>query len=193
MIHAGVDEVGRGPLAGPLIAAAVVLPDRFDLEGLTDSKKLSPKKRRGLGEEIKRQALCWAIGRADVDEIDRINIFEATLVAMRRAVKALTIAPDLCLIDGKWAPVLDCATQTIVKGDLYEPSISAASIIAKVERDAEMCQLHKQYPLYGFDTNKGYATPQHLGALHLLGACDVHRKSFAPVSETLDIQVKLDF
>ena len=193
MIHAGVDEVGRGPLAGPLIAAAVVLPDRFRLRGLTDSKKLSANKRQVLCTEIKHQALCWGIGRAEVDEIDRINVFEATLVAMRRAVLALTVTPDLCLIDGKWAPVLDCRTHTIVKGDLSEPAISAASIIAKVERDAEMCRLHRQYPLYGFDTNKGYATAQHLGALHTLGACDVHRKSFAPVNETLGRQAPLNF
>lgn len=193
MICAGVDEVGRGPLAGPLIAAAVVLPERFRLEGMTDSKKLSAKKRQVLGKEIKRQAVCWGIGRAEVDEIDRINVFEATLVAMRRAVLELAVKPDMCLIDGKWAPVLDCAVHTIIKGDLYEPAISAASIVAKVERDAEMFHLHQQYPLYGFDTNKGYATPQHLGALYTLGACDVHRRSFAPVIETLDKQATLDF
>lgn len=192
MISAGVDEVGRGPLAGPVIAAAVVLPKQFKLDGLTDSKKLTAKKRLALDLSIKEQALCWSIGRAEVDEIDRVNIFNAALLAMKRAVEALNVVPDVSLIDGKWAPDLGCETKTMIKGDLYEPSISAASIVAKVERDKEMCELHLKYPNYGFSNNKGYATSQHLAALQTFGACEIHRKSFCPVRKVLAVQGTLD-
>lgn len=191
MISAGVDEVGRGPLAGPVVAAAVVLPAEFDLEGLTDSKILTAKKRSQLNELIKQQALCWGIGRAEVEEIDSMNIFNASLLAMQRAVECLEIAPDVSLIDGKWAPRLDCETRTIVKGDLYEPCISAASIIAKVHRDEEMIQLDLAYPGYGFNRNKGYATGAHLDALKNLGACEVHRRSFMPVRRAVSAQMQL--
>ncbi len=188
MLSAGVDEVGRGPLAGPVIAAAVILPARFSLPGLTDSKKLSAKRRQVLAEAICEQSLYWALGRAEVEEIDRVNIFNASLLAMRRAVGELPISPDISLIDGKWAPNLNCKTKTIIKGDEKEPCISAASILAKVERDKEMCQLHLTHPDYGFDRNKGYATAQHLAALQSFGVCDVHRRSFNPVQRALGIQ-----
>ena len=193
MICAGVDEVGRGPLAGPVVAAAVVLPKNYDLVGLTDSKKLTPKKRLCLNKAIREQALYWSIGRVEVDEIDRVNIFNAALLAMQRAVEELGVVPDISLIDGKWAPRLGCETRTLIKGDLYEPTISAASIIAKVERDKEMCALHLKYPRYGFNTNKGYATAQHLTALESFGACEIHRKSFSPVREALGTQSRLTF
>jgi len=185
MICAGVDEVGRGPLAGPVIAAAVVLPDNFELNGLTDSKKLSASKRNSLSQLIKQQALYWSIGRAEVGEIDCINIFNASLLAMKRAVESLAVQPDVSLIDGKWAPQLACRTRTIIQGDLSEPSISAASIVAKVARDNEMCHLHGAYPGYEFDRNKGYATARHLAALSRFGACRIHRRSFAPVRRVL--------
>lgn len=191
LISAGVDEVGRGPLAGPVIAAAVILPVKFHVQDITDSKKLSPKKRLLLAGVIRERALCWSLGRAEVEEIDRVNIFNATLLAMRRAVESLSIMPDISLIDGKWAPDLSCATKTIIKGDEIEPSISAASIIAKVERDKEMCDLHSTYPNYGFDCNKGYATAQHLDALDTFGVCDVHRRSFDPVRRALGVQTCL--
>lgn len=181
MILAGVDEVGRGPLAGPVVAAAVVLPDEYELAGLTDSKKLTPRRREILSDLIRQQALDWALGRCEVVEIDRINIFQAALLAMKRAVEALAAMPDLCLIDGQCAPQLGCATKTVVRGDLSEPSISAASIVAKVERDREMLMLHAAYPAYGFDRNKGYPTSLHLDALRRNGACRIHRRSFAPV------------
>ena len=185
MILAGVDEVGRGPLAGPVIAAAVVLPDKYDLTGLNDSKKLTPRMREKLCGLIKQQALDWALGRCEVDEIDRINILQASLLAMKRAVESLSTLPDLSLIDGQFAPELRCRTETIIKGDLSEPSISAASIVAKVERDGEMRELHQLYPAYGFDQNKGYPTLLHLEALKRNGACKVHRRSFAPVREVI--------
>jgi ribonuclease HII len=185
MILAGVDEVGRGPLAGPVIAAAVVLPDKYELTGLTDSKKLTPRMREMLCGLIKQQALDWALGRCEVDEIDRINILQASLLAMKRAVESLSTLPDLSLIDGRFAPELRCRTETIIKGDLSEPSISAASIVAKVERDGEMRELHQIYPAYGFDRNKGYPTSLHLEALKRNGACKVHRRSFAPVREVI--------
>lgn len=183
--------MGRGPLAGPVIVAAVILPAKIQLEGLTDSKKLSTKRRLILAEAIRQRSLCWSLGRAEVEEIDRINIFNATLLAMRRAVTRLSIMPDICLIDGKWAPNLNCATKTIIKGDQTEPSISAASIVAKVARDKEMCLLHATYPDYGFDRNKGYATAQHLNALQSFGVCDIHRRSFDPVRRALGIQQNL--
>lgn len=193
MISAGVDEVGRGPLAGPVVAAAVVLPKKYQLVGLTDSKKLTPKKRLSLDKAIKEQALYWSIGRVEVDEIDRVNIFNAALLAMQRAVESLSVVPDISLIDGKWAPNVRCKTRTLIKGDLYEPAISAASIVAKVERDKEMCALHLKYPNYGFNSNKGYATAQHLTALETFGACEIHRRSFNPVREALGTQARLNF
>jgi len=193
MISAGVDEVGRGPLAGPVIAAAVVLPHDFDLHGLTDSKLLSAKKRSALNDLIMQQALYWSLGRSDVEEIDRVNIFNATLLAMKRAVESLAVRPDVSLIDGKWVPKLACRTRAIVKGDLTEPCISAASIVAKVARDREMCVLHADYPDYGFERNKGYATAQHLQALRCKGVCRAHRRSFAPVREVLSAQSQLIF
>lgn len=191
MISAGVDEVGRGPLAGPVIAAAVILPHRFRLQGLADSKKISEKKRLALDPMIKEQALCWGIGRAEVGEIDRINIFNAALLAMKRAVEAMGMAPDLALVDGKWAPHLDCETRTIVRGDESVSSISAASIIAKVARDREMCELSMTYPGYGFNKNKGYPTAEHLQALRANGACRIHRRSFRPVRQVLSAQLHL--
>jgi len=185
MILAGVDEVGRGPLAGPVIAAAVVLPDRYELDGLTDSKKLTPGRREALSDLIRQQAVAWAIGRCEVEEIDRINILQASLLAMKRAVESLAIEPDVSLIDGIFAPVMKCRTKTIVKGDLSEPSISAASIVAKVARDREMCLLHKTYPEYEFDRNKGYPTSRHLAALRRHGICKEHRRSFSPVRQLI--------
>lgn len=185
MIFAGVDEVGRGPLAGPVIAAAVILPNGYELAGLTDSKRLSPEKRELLSELITHQAVAWSTGRCDVDEIDRINILQAALLAMKRAVETLSVMPDVSLIDGCFVPELACKSVAIVKGDLSEPSISAASIVAKVARDREMCMLHEAYPRYEFNRNKGYATPRHLEALRRVGACEIHRRSFSPVREAL--------
>lgn len=185
MIQAGVDEVGRGPLAGPVIAAAVVLPARFELEGLTDSKKLSPRSREALNVMIREQALDWALGRCEVEEIDRINILQAALLAMKRAVEGLSLRPDLSLIDGNVAPSVGCRTRTLIGGDSIEPAISAASVLAKVERDREMTALHETYPEYGFDRHKGYATAVHLSALRRHGACRIHRRSFAPVREVI--------
>jgi ribonuclease HII len=191
MIVAGVDEVGRGPLAGPVIAAAVVLPSDYQLPGLTDSKRISVRLREILSGSIKDQAIAWSIGRCEVDEIDRINIFNAALLAMKRAVESLSLEPELSLIDGRFAPRLPCKARAIVKGDLSEPCISAASIVAKVERDRIMCELHNAYPGYEFDRNKGYATHRHLEALGRRGACEIHRRSFSPVREAL-LQKSLD-
>jgi ribonuclease HII len=180
---AGVDEVGRGPLAGPVVAAAVILhPDRR-ISGLADSKQLPAKHRERLCEEIKEKALAFALGRAEVHEIDRINIFHAALLAMQRAVAALPWVPGAAYIDGKHAPVLPCMVVAVVKGDRLIPAVSAASIIAKVARDREMDLWHKTYPGYGFCTNKGYATQAHLQALATLGATPLHRRSFRPVRQ----------
>lgn len=179
---AGFDEVGRGCLAGPVIAAAVVLPpDITALKGLTDSKKLTPKKRELLARLIRQHAVSWALGRSDPSEIDRINILQASLLAMRRAHDALTIAPDLGLVDGKQAPNLPCPTRPIIGGDLTEPAISAASILAKVYRDHEMRVADTLFPGYGFATHKGYPTRLHRAALEKLGPSPLHRLSFAPV------------
>lgn len=177
----GIDEAGRGPLAGPVVAAAVILPVRYSLNGIRDSKQLTRKKRERLDRMIKQQAVCWAIGEADVPEIDRLNILQATLLAMSRAVDALTIYPELVLIDGCHAPDLNCKVRTIVKGDVFVPSISAASILAKVHRDKLMIGFHHHYPQYGFATNMGYPTRRHLLALAQHGATAIHRRSFAPV------------
>lgn len=178
---AGVDEVGRGPLAGPVVVAAVILDPAQPIAGLADSKALTPTQREALSQTIRERALAWALGRAEVEEIDAINILQATLLAMQRAVAALNHAPELALVDGNRAPALSCRVQTVVKGDATVPAISAASIVAKVARDAEMCVWDERYPGYGFARHKGYPTPDHLQALDRLGVCPIHRRSFAPV------------
>ena len=184
---AGVDEVGRGPLAGPVIAAAVILDPDNPIEGLTDSKKLSEKKRETLAEEIKSKAKSWCIARAEPEEIDDINILQASLLAMQRAVEGLDTQPGHCLIDGNKLPKLNCSAEAIVKGDLKEPAISAASIIAKVARDTEMCEMDEKYPGYGFAKHKGYPTKFHREAIAEKGVTEIHRKSFGPVQEQLQL------
>lgn len=182
----GVDEAGRGPLAGPVYAAAVILDSAVVIEGLADSKVLKPETRERLAVEIRTHATAWAVGSASVDEIDRINILQASLLAMRRAVEALHVLPDEVLVDGDKLPKLTIAARAIVRGDATVAEISAASILAKTARDAEMVALHQHYPQYRFDQHKGYSTPAHLAALQLHGACPVHRRSFAPVRLLLD-------
>jgi ribonuclease HII len=182
-LTAGVDEAGRGPLAGAVYASAVILDPERPIDGLTDSKKLSPKRREALTQTIKSQALAWAIASADVQEIDTLNILQATLLAMQRAVLQLSLAPALVQIDGNRAPVLPMAVQTIIKGDLTVAAISAASILAKTARDASVMQLHELYPDYGFAQHKGYGTALHLERLRALGPTPAHRRSFAPVRE----------
>lgn len=182
---AGVDEAGRGPLAGPVVAAAVILNPDVDIQGLTDSKKLSEKKREYLFDIIREKSYAWAIGRAEVEEIDAINILQATFLAMQRAVAGLNVKPDLALIDGNRSPILLCETKAIIQGDLTQPCISAASILAKVTRDREMLQLHEQYPQYNFMKHKGYPTADHLLALEKYGPSKVHRVSYAPVAKYL--------
>ncbi|MBF68159.1 MAG: ribonuclease HII [Gammaproteobacteria bacterium] len=177
---AGVDEVGRGPLAGAVVAAAVILDPARPIEGLRDSKALSAKQRETLNELIRRNALAWALGRAEVAEIDTVNILEATGLAMQRAVAALEIAPDEVLVDGNRSPGFGVLTRCIVKGDVTIDSIRAASIIAKVDRDAEMLRLDCCYPGYGLGANKGYGTAEHLAALQRLGPSPCHRRSFEP-------------
>ena len=181
---AGVDEVGRGPLAGDVVAAAVILTDSPP-EGVTDSKMLAPERREALAERIRDEAVSWALGRATVAEIDELNILQASLLAMRRAVEALPIQPSLVLVDGNRLPRWPYEARAIVKGDLTEPSIGAASILAKVQRDAEMLALHEHYPAYGFDRHKGYPTKAHLAALESAGISPVHRRSFGPVRRLL--------
>lgn len=178
---AGVDEAGRGPLAGPVIAAAVILDPNKNIDGLADSKQLSEKKRETLFDVIREEALAYAIGRADVNEIDEINILQASLLAMQRALKALPVTPTKALIDGNRCPQLDCPSEAIIKGDEKVSSISAASILAKVTRDREMLYYDKKYPGYGFASHKGYGTKKHMAALVELGITEIHRKSFAPV------------
>ena len=181
---AGVDEVGRGPLAGPVVAGAVILDPTRQIKGLKDSKELTPEKREELAAQIRDRATAWALGRAEVVEIDRINILRATLVAMRRAVDALAADVRVAYIDGNIAPCIDgCATVTVIGGDAKVPAISAASIIAKVARDAEMVAVAQRYPGYGFECHKGYATTRHLAALQELGPTPLHRRSFAPVAD----------
>ncbi len=183
---AGVDEVGRGPLAGPVVAAAVILNPARPITGLADSKKLSEKRRETLAEEIKQKALSWALGRAEVEEIDEINILQASLLAMRRAVEALGHSPDHALIDGNRCPSgLPCSAEAIVGGDGCEEAISAASIIAKVARDQEMKELDAHYPGYGLAKHKGYPTKVHVEALKTLGVSEIHRRSFGPVKRLL--------
>lgn len=187
MLIAGVDEVGRGPLVGAVVTAAVILDPNKPIDGLMDSKKLTEKKREHLYEQIKAHALCYALGRAEVAEIDALNILQATMLAMRRAVLALSVVPDKVLVDGSRVPELPMASEAIVKGDMKEACISAASILAKVTRDREMCDLEVQYPGYGFAQHKGYPTKAHLEALAALGATPLHRRSFAPVKRILEL------
>lgn len=180
---AGVDEAGRGPLAGPVVAAAVILDDLNPVKGLADSKKLSAFKREELYHIIRERSLCFCIAEASVEEIDALNILEATMLAMRRAVQGLRLTPAKVLVDGNRLPTLDVLAEAIVKGDAKIPSVSAASILAKVYRDHWCHQLHSQFPLYGFDRHKGYGTPEHLQALRTHGPTPWHRRSFAPVAE----------
>lgn len=182
---AGVDEVGRGPLVGDVVTAAVILDSDDMIEGLTDSKKLSEKKRELFAEQIKQRAVAWAIGRATPQEIDELNILHATMLAMQRAVAGLSVTPDYVLIDGNRCPELAMPSQSVVKGDLRVAEISAASIIAKVARDHDMKLLDQQYPGYGFAKHKGYPTKFHFEKLAEYGVIDCYRKSFRPVAELL--------
>jgi len=177
----GVDEAGRGPLAGPVFAAAVILNAQHPIEGLADSKKLTPRQREALAREICAHATAWAVASASVEEIDSINILQASLLAMRRAVEKLTVTPRQVLVDGLHRPRLTVPVQAIVRGDATVPEIAAASILAKVARDEEMLVLHHRHPQYGFDRHKGYPTSAHLRALREHGVSAVHRRSFAPV------------
>ena len=183
---AGIDEVGRGCIVGPVVAAAVILDSARPIAGLTDSKKLSEKKRKTLADEIKAKALCWAVGRAEASEIDRINILQATFVAMRRAFAMLEVRPDYILVDGNQLAGIDCPGEAVVGGDALVAEISAASILAKVARDEEMQTLDRFYPGYAFAVHKGYPTKDHLAALSQLGITPQHRKSYAPVKRFLD-------
>jgi ribonuclease HII len=186
-LFAGVDEAGRGPLAGPVVAAAVMLDENQPIQGLADSKKLSAARREVLFDQILAHALCYSIAEASVDEIDTLNILQATLLAMQRAVEGLRLPPPLVLVDGNRVPALGMQAQAIVKGDALVPAISAASILAKVTRDRWCVEVDAQYPEYGFATHKGYGTAAHLAALRAHGACVWHRKSFKPVAEVLGL------
>lgn len=183
LLCAGVDEAGRGPLAGPVVAAAVILDPERPIRGLADSKVLSPERREVLAARIRERARSWAVALAAVDEIDSINILHASMLAMRRAVEALGVPPEEVLVDGNRCPAVSVKVRAIVGGDAYVPSISAASILAKTARDAMLVDLDREYPNYGFARHKGYATPEHLAALALHGPCPAHRRSFAPVSQ----------
>lgn len=183
---AGVDEVGRGPLAGPVVTAAVILDPNNPIEGLADSKALSEKKRERLFDEIKEKALAWAIGRCEVEEIDVLNILQATMTAMQRAVAGLSPPPEHAIIDGNRCPKLPCSCEFVIKGDSKVPAISAASILAKVTRDREMVELDRQYPGYGLAGHKGYPTKSHIAALQQLGVTPIHRRTFGPVRRVLD-------
>lgn len=182
---AGVDEAGRGPLAGPVYAAAVILSPTVRIDGLADSKKLTAKKRDALFDVIQQRALSWAIASASVEEIDAINILQASLLAMRRAVEGLATQPHHILVDGLYCPKVSMPARAIVKGDSKESAISAASILAKVARDREMHKLHDQFPHYRFDLHKGYGTAVHMAALTKHGVTPVHRRSYAPIREIL--------
>lgn len=182
---AGVDEAGRGPLAGPVVAAAVILDELQPIKGLNDSKKLTARQRETLFDEIRAKALCCSVAQASVEEIDRLNILQATLLAMKRAVEGLRLKPAKVLVDGNRLPVLDVLAEAIVKGDATVPAISAASILAKVTRDRWCAELDAQHPEYGFASHKGYGTAEHLAALQAHGACPQHRKTFAPVTAVL--------
>jgi ribonuclease HII len=183
-LMAGVDEAGRGPLAGPVVAAAVILDDLHPIAGLNDSKKLTAKRREKLFDEIKAKALCFSIAQASVQEIDEINILQATLLAMKRAVEGLRLKPVKVLVDGNRLPAIDIRAEAIVQGDALVPAISAASILAKVHRDRLCEQMHAQYPQYGFDQHKGYGTAVHLAALQA-GPAECHRLTFAPVARSV--------
>jgi ribonuclease HII len=185
---AGVDEAGRGPLAGPVVAGAVILDPRKSIDGLQDSKRLTAARREVLYEEIREKAMAWAVASADVGEIDRINILQATMLAMQRAVAALQPAAEYALIDGNRCPVLACPAEAIVKGDSRVPAISAASIMAKVTRDREMLSLDLQYPGYGLARHKGYPSKAHIEALETLGVTPIHRRSYAPVRRVMEKQ-----
>ncbi|MCS3902531.1 ribonuclease HII [Methylohalomonas lacus] len=182
---AGVDEVGRGPLAGPVVAAAVILDPERSIPGLTDSKKLSNKKREYFALQIQENAYAIGIGSADVHEIDKVNILQATFLAMQRAISDLGCSPGRVLVDGNQCPELSCTVEAIINGDCLEPAISAASIIAKVHRDNLMYDFDKEFPDYGFAGNKGYPTREHINALNALGPTRIHRRSFKPVANCL--------
>lgn len=184
-LWAGVDEAGRGPLAGPVVAAAVILDDLQPIKGLADSKVLTALRREKLYDEIRAKALCCSIAMATVEEIDRLNILQATMLAMQRAVEGLRLKPVKVLVDGNRLPTLSILAEAIVKGDALVPAISAASILAKVHRDRWCQQFHLEYPQYGFAGHKGYGTAEHLAALREHGACPQHRRSFSPVAEVL--------
>ena len=186
LLVAGVDEVGRGPLAGPVVTAAVILDPEHPIKGLMDSKKLSESRREKLAVLIKERSLAWSIGRAEVEEIDEINILQATMLAMQRAVAGLSPAPEHALIDGNRCPQLTCTAEAIIKGDGLVPAISAASIIAKVSRDNEMVELDALYPGYGLAGHKGYPTKAHRDALIELGVTPIHRRSFGPVRRAIE-------
>lgn len=186
LLIAGVDEVGRGPLIGAVVTAAVILDPTRPIAGLADSKKLSAARREKIAIEIREKALAWSLGRAEPEEIDRLNIFQATMLAMQRAIESLPQVPDAALIDGNKVPSLGCPAEAVVKGDARIPSISAASILAKVARDAEMQELHERHPEYGFDRHKGYPTALHMSALTEHGPLSAHRRSFAPVARALE-------
>ena len=185
LLVCGVDEVGRGPLAGPVVTAAVILDPRQPIEGLADSKALSPAKRHALAGQIQEHALAWALGRAEVEEIDALNILQATLLAMQRAVAGLRVTPGTVLVDGNRCPELPFSARAVVRGDALVPCISAASILAKTARDAEMGALHASFPNYRFDLHKGYPTTAHVAALRMHGASPVHRKTFRPVCDLI--------
>lgn len=185
ILIAGVDEAGRGPLAGPVIAAAVILPENHGILGLADSKKLTAARREALNDLIHKNAFAVSVGRAEVEEIDQLNILWATMLAMQRAIHGLNISPELVLVDGNRCPDISYPARAIIGGDESEPIISAASIVAKVARDREMYLLHQTFPEYDFMANKGYATKKHLIALKQHGPCEVHRKTFEPVASVL--------
>jgi len=185
---AGVDEAGRGPLAGNVVAAAVILDPEKIIAGLNDSKKLSPHRRDVLSQQIKQEALAFAIAEADVKEIDSINILQATLLAMQRAVAALELAPAYVYVDGNRMPVWNYKSKAVIKGDQHIQSIAAASILAKVSRDQSLLRLHEQFPAYGFAKHKGYPTPEHLAVLRELGPCPEHRLSYGPVKAVLNLK-----
>jgi ribonuclease HII len=183
----GVDEAGRGPLAGPVVAAAVILDPARPIPGLNDSKKLSEKKRDALALLIRERAIAWAVAEASIEEIDRLNILYASMLAMQRAVAALSVRPESAMVDGNRCPKMDIPCEAVVKGDGKIASIAAASILAKTVRDAGMLVLHAQYPMYGFDRHMGYPTAAHFAALEAHGASPVHRRSFAPVAKQLSL------
>lgn len=187
----GVDEAGRGPLAGPVYAAAVILDPKRSIRGLADSKVLSEKKRMELADKIRQRALAWAVASSSVEEIDSINILQASLLAMKRAVEALHLLPQHIMVDGLHCPQVTIPTEAIVDGDSKVAAISAASILAKTARDAEMCRLHELYPQYDFAKHKGYSTRDHLLRLKAHGACPEHRRSYAPVKQVLNPEAEI--